>query len=597
MNLVEQVAPLTSASMEADLVISLDPAYGVFEFVPTHTEEAGLQVALDAQGLVERIQQSTFVVVDAYPEPPDVLGRRTPEMTDGEWLTAAATPLIDATPDAALALQLVELALGRVLGTNVILARRPKGDRHDNLGSAMWFTGFEAGRLMGPASRRGLAGRATSGREVCFFESRHHWWTVVVPWRASRVDAQAVSHHPLLEAFAARLRAEDDERAASLAPATLRALIDAATQAMPQQFVETVATVVGGSVAVQDRDGEVLASTGRRSDDRRDHHTASGNRARDIVLKQDDRICGALTVTGPVELSPHLVGLLECLGAGLIASLTGKRTYRRAESQLFVVGCLTSDRYPELIEGVAAKSAERRRLAFVSTAAGMTSYESDSLMNRLSRACERQADLQDLQLVAVRGGFLGLYPAPESRRANDEGAWSEVLKALDPKGLLRVAVGLPVSTTTDARDQYRAIMQLSKVQNCGSPYFALPSVALVDHLGPLSDLLGRIPGQQLAPFVERVLGELIEDQRFGGQMLETLYAYLQSGGSPREAGNLLHLHASTVKYRMRVIRDLLGARLEDSSERFDLELAVRLCLTSRQILNGQRWSHETRRVS
>jgi hypothetical protein len=32
---------------------------------------------------------------------------------------------------------------------------------------------------------------------------------------------------------------------------------------------------------------------------------------------------------------------------------------------------------------------------------------------------------------------------------------------------------------------------------------------------------------------------------------------------------------------MRVIRELLGPRLEDRSARFDMELAVRLCLAAR----------------
>jgi DNA-binding PucR family transcriptional regulator len=101
---------------------------------------------------------------------------------------------------------------------------------------------------------------------------------------------------------------------------------------------------------------------------------------------------------------------------------------------------------------------------------------------------------------------------------------------------------------------------------------------MVDDLGPLAEIIVTTPGRELAPFVERILGDLLDDQRFGGQLIETLYAYFQTSGSPREAGALLHLHPSTVKYRIRIIRELLGPRLEDQSTRFDLELAVRLCL-------------------
>ena len=103
---------------------------------------------------------------------------------------------------------------------------------------------------------------------------------------------------------------------------------------------------------------------------------------------------------------------------------------------------------------------------------------------------------------------------------------------------------------------------------------------MLDDLGPLAEVIQATPGRGLAPFVERVLRDLLDDRRFGGQLIETLYAYLQTGGSPQEAGALLHLSPSTVKYRMRVIRELLGPRLADPGSRLDIELAVRLCLAA-----------------
>jgi DNA-binding PucR family transcriptional regulator len=38
-----------------------------------------------------------------------------------------------------------------------------------------------------------------------------------------------------------------------------------------------------------------------------------------------------------------------------------------------------------------------------------------------------------------------------------------------------------------------------------------------------------------------------------------------------------------VKYRMRVVREMLGSRLDDPAQRFDIELALRLCLVGRGI--------------
>ena len=66
-------------------------------------------------------------------------------------------------------------------------------------------------------------------------------------------------------------------------------------------------------------------------------------------------------------------------------------------------------------------------------------------------------------------------------------------------------------------------------------------------------------------------------------MLDTLHAYLRAGGSPREAGRLVHLHESSVKYRMRVIREFLGSRLDETDTRFEIELAVRLLIGIRAL--------------
>ena len=156
-----------------------------------------------------------------------------------------------------------------------------------------------------------------------------------------------------------------------------------------------------------------------------------------------------------------------------------------------------------------------------------------------------------------------------------------MLRSADPTGRLIIAVGAAVSATAEFREQHRLLRQVSQVQQSRSPYFDLPRVALLDDLGPLTSVLVSTPGDQMVPFIERVLGELLADQRFGGQLIETLFAYIQTGGSPREAGELLHPHASTVKYRMKVIRELLGERLENRSMRCDLERAVRMCLAAK----------------
>lgn len=584
--LVEDSTSIVALPGDGELVISVDPVFGVFELLHGASTAQSLQVALDAPSLIDRILESTCVMIDSVDDaPPLALGVRDDSASDSEWLTHVATTLIAWTSQITLARQVVELALGRVLGTTVTLARRPKEDPREPGNRAVWFTGHDAGRLFGAASSRGRAGRATSGREICFFESRHDWWTVVVPWRASRVDAQAVCQQPLLEAFAGKLQREADLRTPSLPQAALQTLVNAATTGDAPVFVATVAGLVRGQANLSDRDGQLVASADGRPTDR--HHHAPPPRTRDIVLRGDDGILGALSLPDTAALSADLADLLGCLGTSLARSMITSRECSLLESRLLVLGCLA----PEDDHWLWADSRDRpttsRRLVLITTTRSMSANETDRLLNRILRAGAEHELLAGLHLMSSGDGLMGLYPDTAPTIKSHEAAWTGVLKSVDHEGSVRIAVGTSVSTAAAAREQYRAVMQLSRVQASGSRYFALAEVAMMDQLGPLADLLVKIPGQQLAPFVERVLGSLLDDQRFGGQLLETLYAYLQTGGSPREAGGILHLHASTVKYRMRVIRELLGERLDDQSARFDLELAVRLCLASRRIVGGR----------
>ena len=150
-------------------------------------------------------------------------------------------------------------------------------------------------------------------------------------------------------------------------------------------------------------------------------------------------------------------------------------------------------------------------------------------------------------------------------------------------GTLRVAVGAPTALGAPTRDAYRSVSRLAVLQADPAAAGLVPAVALVDELGPIGAVLDLMPARHAMSFVRRILGGLLGDPRFGGEMLDTLHAYLRAGGSPREAGRLLHLHESSVKYRMRVIREFLGSRLDETDTRFEIELAVRLLIGIRAL--------------
>ncbi|MGO8961735.1 MAG: PucR family transcriptional regulator [Streptosporangiaceae bacterium] len=72
------------------------------------------------------------------------------------------------------------------------------------------------------------------------------------------------------------------------------------------------------------------------------------------------------------------------------------------------------------------------------------------------------------------------------------------------------------------------------------------------------------------------LGTLIQyDSVHGLQLVATLGTYLDCGGSYDATANALSAHRSTLKYRLRRIREVSGHDLGDPDARFNLQLAAR----------------------
>ncbi len=98
-------------------------------------------------------------------------------------------------------------------------------------------------------------------------------------------------------------------------------------------------------------------------------------------------------------------------------------------------------------------------------------------------------------------------------------------------------------------------------------------LAAEDHLAELlifesGGLAERLAVSRLAP-----LAELTPAGR--GRMEETALAFVQHGGNAAAMARALHLHPQTVRYRLTRLRELLGDRLDDPDDRFELELALR----------------------
>ncbi|MDH6575053.1 GAF domain-containing protein [Kitasatospora sp. MAP5-34] len=103
--------------------------------------------------------------------------------------------------------------------------------------------------------------------------------------------------------------------------------------------------------------------------------------------------------------------------------------------------------------------------------------------------------------------------------------------------------------------------------------------ASADGLGFLGVLLG--DGHDVAAFVGTALGPLLEyDARRGTELVRTLRAYFDCGGSLTRAKDDLHVHVNTVVQRLDRIETLLGPDWNHPERSLELQLALRLQLLS-----------------
>ena len=69
---------------------------------------------------------------------------------------------------------------------------------------------------------------------------------------------------------------------------------------------------------------------------------------------------------------------------------------------------------------------------------------------------------------------------------------------------------------------------------------------------------------------------IVQDNRTGGSLVETLQVFLEAGGNHRRAAQRLHLHHNTVRYRITRIRKLTGHDVVAPERRLQYELALAL---------------------
>ncbi|MGG3470624.1 helix-turn-helix domain-containing protein [Neobacillus pocheonensis] len=83
--------------------------------------------------------------------------------------------------------------------------------------------------------------------------------------------------------------------------------------------------------------------------------------------------------------------------------------------------------------------------------------------------------------------------------------------------------------------------------------------------------------EELIDFISEILGPLLEyDQSRKGELLPSLFAYLEHNQNAKEAAESIHVHTNTLMYRLKRIEDILSTDLSDSQQFLNIHLAVNL---------------------
>ena len=105
-------------------------------------------------------------------------------------------------------------------------------------------------------------------------------------------------------------------------------------------------------------------------------------------------------------------------------------------------------------------------------------------------------------------------------------------------------------------------------------------VARFDDLGIARFLSADADVTRLRTFVDDWIGALVDyDRDHHSELVLTLGHSLRDQRSQRAAAEGLHIHSSTLKYRLRRIAELTGRDLHDPDTRFNLDLACRIRAT------------------
>jgi hypothetical protein len=270
-------------------------------------------------------------------------------------------------------------------------------------------------------------------------------------------------------------------------------------------------------------------------------------------------------------------------GVGLAAGLSPEGLCSLADAIFAYIDELSADSVEGYAQAQQAAAGEReRRRRRVLTALLADTLDGDALRAAAAEAewelpvsvallaCE-PADLDKLTrrlpVDALAGTFdeLGCIVVPDP---DGPGRRAELKRACEGRA---AALG-PTQSLERARPSWERARSALAAIRAGALESEL--CVVVDNLAEVAFFEAREPLRELRTQRLAPMADLTPSAR--ERMTETLKAYLDHRGNAPAMAEALHVHPQTVRYRLKKLRDLFGAALDDPDARFELETAVRV---------------------
>jgi sugar diacid utilization regulator len=295
-----------------------------------------------------------------------------------------------------------------------------------------------------------------------------------------------------------------------------------------------------------------------------------------VLARAGDQDEGVIAVSGPATETSDDDVVLERAATVLALELAHLRAIAEAELRL------RRDLVEELLSGTDVDSARERAHALgydldrphrvVVVTGTPRRNDRDALFHAVRRAA-RDHDIGSL-LVARSGAIAVLSDA--------DADWNRFRQAIDaelgPGCACRIGVSEPCDRPDDFPCAYGQAQLALKLQvSTDSP----EQVTIFEDLGVYKLLAEIADIGSVEHFVRRWLGPLLDydANKGGGQLVETLTAYLERGGSYDSTARAISTHRSTLRYRLQRVREISGYDLTDPDTRFNLQLATRAWAT------------------